>query len=363
MDGGRSVGGFPCEFQRATKRNSVDVLVCTHNDADHANGIAGFLQSGLSCKEVWLPASWTDRLDDLILRPGHFTEELARNILESGEGNRRNLESEGTYLEQLVDDYAEGGRLDELPERIETNLLVERALEGEIQEELGGLDRSHSIAWHPIWVETCLREWWLVDRNFRLFLESIEAAERIRQIALLAYHRGCLIRWFEYTASGASGGIPGRLIPVNACEVVKVQLKRWTALMYLALSVSNRESLVFCSPRDNDPGILFTADSDLRFSNSIPWHNEMIITAPHHGSEANAAAYQRFDRETKQTIRTIWVRSDGRFRKRPGRSYLSLKASRFCTICRGSQQPKQDLQFTSGSQQWQAPATRGCSCI
>jgi beta-lactamase superfamily II metal-dependent hydrolase len=52
IDGGRSVGGFASQFQRVTERDRVDVLVCTHNDADHANGIIGFLQSGLGCTEV-----------------------------------------------------------------------------------------------------------------------------------------------------------------------------------------------------------------------------------------------------------------------------------------------------------------------
>lgn len=89
IDGGRSVGGFPSQFQRATKRDRVDVLVCTHNDADHANGIIGFLQAGLGCTEVWLPASWTDRLEDLFLRPGDFTGELVENVMALAEGVSR----------------------------------------------------------------------------------------------------------------------------------------------------------------------------------------------------------------------------------------------------------------------------------
>jgi beta-lactamase superfamily II metal-dependent hydrolase len=42
VDGGRSAQVFPYQFQRVTKRNGVDILVCTHNDADHAVAISVF---------------------------------------------------------------------------------------------------------------------------------------------------------------------------------------------------------------------------------------------------------------------------------------------------------------------------------
>src|SRR5579883_17453 len=362
VDGGRSVSGFPSEFQRATKCNGVDVLVCTHNDADHAKGTAGFLQAGLGCNEVWLPASWTDRLEDLFLRPGNFTDELVENVMALDEGITRNREREGSLLEQLGDDYADEGPADEQSESVETDHLLERALERGIEEELRERDWPYPFAWPSRWGTRLLRGWWQDDRRFRLFLESIEAGERIRQIAQLAYHRGCQIRWFEYTNSGAAGGIQDKLIPVNAREVLTVRARKWSALMYLALTVANRRSLVFFSPAEAGPGILLTADSDLRLSNPIAWQCGMIVTAPHHGSESNAAAYARFQREMPQTGSSIWVRSDGRFRSRPGTSYVNLKAARFCTICRGSRQPKQDLLFTLGNQQWQPVGTRACIC-
>ena len=45
IDGGKSVQKLPELFKENTKTNEVGVLVCTHNDADHANGILGFLDS------------------------------------------------------------------------------------------------------------------------------------------------------------------------------------------------------------------------------------------------------------------------------------------------------------------------------
>src|SRR5215470_15953666 len=80
VDGGRSRSGFPAMFQTATKADGVSVAVCTHNDADHANGILGFLKAGLRCEEVWLPGRWLAALPD-VLKP--FVEvfvELAADV-------------------------------------------------------------------------------------------------------------------------------------------------------------------------------------------------------------------------------------------------------------------------------------------
>jgi len=89
----------------------------------------------------------------------------------------------------------------------------------------------------------------------------------------------------------------------------------------------------------------------------------MIVTAPHHGSESNAYAYKRFWRETSGKISTIWVRSDGRFKRRPGPSYLSMP-QRYCTLCRNSGYPKQHVQFIGSGGKWQpVPGTRKCTCV
>ena len=37
-------------------KNNLDVLICTHYDADHINGILGILESNkYTFKELWLP--------------------------------------------------------------------------------------------------------------------------------------------------------------------------------------------------------------------------------------------------------------------------------------------------------------------
>ena len=74
VDGGASAEQIARHVRQET--DDLDVLVCTHNDADHANGVVGLLESKLPCKEVWLPGQWTNRLADLLSNSPAFAEEI-----------------------------------------------------------------------------------------------------------------------------------------------------------------------------------------------------------------------------------------------------------------------------------------------
>jgi len=211
------------------------------------------------------------------------------------------------------------------------------------------------------------RFWRRNYERFRLFVEALSAAVRIRQISLAAFRSGALIRWFDFIGGGrqvSSGGIGGFLIPVNAREIVRIRRPKRSALEYLALTASNRESLVFMSPSThNSPAMLFTADSDLSFSQPIGWTSGMLITAPHHGSEDNKKAYDRFREDTSNNIKDVtWVRSDCCSRSRPGPSYLQSPGTRYCTICRGSMLPKQNVRLVFQLNTWKPVCTRICCC-
>jgi beta-lactamase superfamily II metal-dependent hydrolase len=80
VDGGRNPSGFADVFRKATKAHGVSVVVCTHNDADHANGIIGFLQSGFRCREVWLPGRWLSALPNVLKPFVDVLVELAADV-------------------------------------------------------------------------------------------------------------------------------------------------------------------------------------------------------------------------------------------------------------------------------------------
>jgi hypothetical protein len=208
-----------------------------------------------------------------------------------------------------------------------------------------------------------------VSKKCRLIIEAIKASNLIRKIVLAAYRSRSLIRWYDYVGnheySNPSGGISDFLVPVNAVEVTKIRRRKKSALEYVALTRVNKQSLVFLSPQDDvSPGVLFTADSDLSFYQTIPWHDQMIITSPHHGSENNRNAYTRFYRDTQGKLSVVWVRSDRRSSRRPGKSYLAVGGNKYCTICRGSGLPTQNVELVVSkyNMAWQPVNTRKCQC-
>ena len=179
---------------------------------------------------------------------------------------------------------------------------------------------------------------------------AIDAASRIRAIAIAAFHRGIPVRWFDFDLARPSGVIAA-LQPVNARPIARVRPRIGLLLHWLALTVANKKSLVFWSPpADQHPGVLFTADSDLAGIRMPKPLSGSIITAPHHGSEANAAAYLAVTAFEQQSSTLTWVRSDGGYRNRPGQSYLGLSSRRLCTLCRrqaGKVLPKQAVHLFS----------------
>lgn len=373
IDGGRNHAKFPSMFQRITKRDGVNVIVCTHNDADHANGILGYLEAGLGCEEVWLPGRWLSVLPD-VLRPfDEVVKQLADDVAETDTSTH--VEEPQSSLSPL-EAYAERmhrGRIED--STAEEMLSAER--DGWPEQCAQMLEQAEPWealscclgSWHPddrpIWL--CHHYRMLGPAGDQLLWSAIDAADRIRAIATAAFHRGIPVRWFEFGTGAPSGGTR-MLQPINGRAVAKVYPRVAPLLEYLALTVSNKESLVFWSPAaEGYPGVLFTADSDLT-SVSLPSSlDNAIVTAPHHGSEKNANAYSAVASTAQNNAQSItWVRSDGRYRSRPGSTYLRLSSRRLCTLCRHAQASvtaKQAVHLYSRGGTWvRHRASQGCSC-
>ena len=359
VDGGRSVRQFPGLFSNHLEARHVNALVCTHNDADHANGVLGFLRSDLRCDEVWLPALWFERMRDLLETPNEFVNNLLNDV-EEFNFPRGDGDSDHMTLDEVSESYVDEPR--ESPQSHDGPT----PLEGLGRNDSGD---SGAFIWNRYPDPRLSRHWWFLGTNKgRLFTEAMSAAKRIRAIAVACTHRNVPVRWFQYSPNLDHSSLEHSnedLVPINAVQVAAVPNRRRSALHYVALSTANRLSLVFCSPRAEAwPGVLFTADSDLRFASIIPWNVGMIVTAPHHGSEANENAYSRAECEMEDASDLFWVRSDGNFTSRPGRSYCALPDERrFCTLCRQTCDQKQAVGFRINDGCWTPCASvRGCSC-
>jgi len=343
VDGGISATGI-VGLIGATGLCRIDVVVCTHADSDHANGVLGLLEnSAAEISEVWLPGDWTMRLKDLCRNPVEFYIEIAQDCSAS---NAVKLDSVVPKAAEQSD--TEGNDLDLTG--------VAAAFEDDFIPEELPIDEL-------TWAELGLVSSWRM-RQQPLWIEAVQTAARIRRIARLAQHRGCRIRWFDFDAfdkgASAAGGEPF-LAPTNSVELTHTTLRRPSALEFLHLSTANRRSLVFLSPGANvRSDILFTADSDLA-QEIPPLRPGSLATAPHHGSEANAAAYKQL----KAVESLVLVRSDGRFKDRPGASFKEMAATKFCTLCNVSANTSQLKQAVvlefNGS--WRAiTPTIPCTC-
>ncbi len=211
VDGGRARSAFGAVFQATTRADGVSVAVCTHNDADHANGIMGFLESGLRCNEVWLPGQWLNTLP-YVLKP--FIEVFVTLADDVAQAEVFEVDQPGEHVSPLerfaeqVHDRLKHGHLDE-----DVSPLVE---DGWPEKDIQLIEQAKPWeegpwAWHP-------DEWpgpffprpryWALDRQrVQLLWSAIDAARRIRSIATEAFHRGITVRWFEHNTTHPSGPV------------------------------------------------------------------------------------------------------------------------------------------------------------
>lgn len=362
VDGGRSIEKLPSLIDKYLKIDHLDIVVCTHNDADHTNGIIGILKNtATKISEIWLPGNWSPRLEDLVNNPKLFISELCEQIPSDN--------SDVSSLESWIDlhyhemDYPSSWEEKSYQEEIERNS------ETESQNEIWWkIISNHRYFFHP-------RPSHISNLDL-LWLDTVDAAKRIREIYLLACDNGIPVRWFDFNKfqlNGCPSGSNKFLKPINSCEIKPDFKSKIKALHYLALTVSNKQSLVFLTPENKiHPGVLFTADSDFSFitnNQSLfdpkPKH-PFLITAPHHGSESNAKAYNVINSWHSDPKKIIWIRSDGRFKNRPGKSYLSVQGERLCTNCRPFTAAHQLIEFSSNGKKWNPiknPKTCDCSQI
>ena len=363
VDGGANKEALPRLVNKHLNNiKEFDIVICTHNDADHAYGLIGLLrEKKIKIGEVWLPGSWSYKLKELIKNPNSFFIELADDISIIPDQELSTLESLTIFTENS---FQEVDRYEEIDNELLLNLCNQNTtLAYNLYSDLLRILEPSS---------------WLSQPKRRiLWLSAISAANNIREIAYLAYQRQIRIRWFDFDEfkrrGQPSGGKKDVLEPVNARET-RPRTVRISSLKYLYLTEYNEKSLVFLAPEDsNRPGVLFTADSDFKlFDIQHPSPTlSMIVTTPHHGSEENENAYKKINGWHKNPSSLIWVRSDQRNnilkKGRPGNSFLSVSGQKLCTICHPpSNQTKQVVKLShsqSGLVKWFWDSNvRTCQC-
>jgi hypothetical protein len=334
VDGGKS-RDLPDRLVKAGIDNPL-LVVCTHNDSDHTNGLYDYFEAGGTANELWMPATWLEVV--------HRMSEERRDDIES-----------------LFDD-SEDAVLDEL-DRKEGEFIHSDPVEDFLTD---AVQIPSFRRYAPIYVRRFLgghRGVFAITPHNKL----LRAAGNIWNVAAAAARRGVRLVWFDPEVTPkASPSSP--ICVLNATRVSEIRRSRATLKQVLNLTMVNRMSLVLYSPPDpNAPGVLFCADSDFHNIHTPPTDPGMIITAPHYGSndEGNRRVYTKLNTvgASHAPQGWSWVRSDQDNDHRPSGSYLQ-QTHRYCTQCRGRslEQKPQDIEFVASGRQWQTIA-RACNCV
>lgn len=317
--------------QEKIPNNHIDLLVCTHYDADHINGIIGILKSQkFTFKEIWLP--------EILGSIGYTLSKNISELLEDLRNNRFSLEK-NSYFDNFI-----------FSKRDCTEIHKD-SMENNSFEDIDNNVLNNFI------------KYWHYDVFWHIYgysEKSLAMSLTLKAIASLissSLNSGAYIRWFNY--SGNTHNTYGyNLYNENAIQTditIFDSKTFFSALSLISLSNINKYSLVYKYEKENVPDVLFSADSDLHFySSSVVLKDNSIVTAPHHGSATNNSAYQKISGNN-----LFYVRSDRGQQARPGQEFLK-QSQKYCTICRNNT-PKQKVELLYNGTTFVTSAKQ-CTC-
>lgn len=342
----------------------LDIVLCTHGDGDHAGGLPNLLNQWAGrVGQVWLPGQWVDVIPKLVLDPKTFLTSLVRELkaeLEvSSEDIRRIIRDDDDQAEAIsAEDTSRSKTKDDISsdhvifgeDGFDSNLLEApkepewfaslRNLADEIIGDVAA-ERAFASARNSVLRRRRRAGDALQSKIANYWLKLIKTAEAVRGIAVSAIRHEIPTRWFDFEEFArtrkSKGGVRGFLVPINAIEQAPPPT---IAPLYRLLTQVNEESLVFLAPPKRDMfGVLFCGDSPLgdgvNYINSfLPCrdyrHWPMVVTAPHHGSESNGAAYNHL----RSWANTAVLLRTGGSTKQPGKTFLAQNhCLKLCAKC------------------------------
>ena len=305
--------------------NHFDVLICTHYDADHLNGIIGILKSKkYTFKELWMP--------EILGSIGYTISKKKLSILE--------------ILRKSISHDEDENRKSEFQQN-----EIKRNKEG-FENDFEKL--NYDILWNSykyLKNESKHRYNYFHKDTFGLYMNL----KKITNLLHLCLNSGSYIRWFSFIDNMDAKIVNHNLWSLNCIETGLSEYNMDDLNKALYLTTINEKSLVFKYMNPEKPEILFTADSDLSFvSNNIQLNDYSIVTAPHHGAQSSSIAYSKIS-----GFKLTFVRSDMFQVKRPCQEYIQ-KEYKYCTVCRvKTEKQKVVLDLIKGQFYSQS---RICSC-
>ncbi|MBC7104127.1 MAG: hypothetical protein H5U22_26515 [Rhizobium sp.] len=385
----------------------IDVAICTHQDADHANGFRTFADqwcgNGNTIGEFWLPGRWAVGFPSVLTNPiGLVTQiregaESAENRRLVGEDRERLGRDQSGHektdtlapLSKVTDAFREYAVPDwyediSREDRLATSLGVSADQLSELRAEIEETDSYHDDVFRVAEVSfrSLLRSW-LFDEPYERIevsvraLQALDVAKSISSIARAALRWSIPIRWFDFglfeSTEKPSGGIAGFLKPICSVELSRPPVNPSSDVVFLALALSrqNVESLVFYRVENSrEPGVLFLGDSRLSFGLASPKKDfempavspvrQIIATAAHHGSQVNDHAYEVINQWASGS--PLYIRNGGEHNQTLHEFHR--QAFRRCAVCRECAGRRTSRRVVVGSvgNEWSWPPLDGAPC-
>ena len=309
---------------------SIDLVICTHYDKDHINGIIEILKSDIHVKELWLPSreqyyilkEYLNKLEDALKTYNEYTRESHRAHCKKENCGIKDLRRKKwacTYSPK--NERKSHIRKPSCFERLTLDTVINYS---KCQFTTQSIAFNHKTAVN--YYLDSLRQICSVRDGCHKIHETIDNNVQGKPKILL--------RYFEFAGNLSVQTIfddnSFEMVGLNCIEVVP---KRGVINRHiLKLTTINKESLVFMFNAFEDCKILFTADSGfLKINEQVKklMTNVKIVTAPHHGSndQAHKKIYKLYDGKT-----VVFVRSDNHNKNRPCDEYIRLE-NKHCTIC------------------------------
>jgi len=312
-----------CENLLSAKQiKNLDLIIITHYDSDHINGLLEVLESNISVTEIWLPENF-----------GRIKETLK--------------EKKDNLLKKIINNDAE-------PEYLHSKIIIETNTSKRYTHIFININDDNDITSNKVvsyirYLEKKNNISEKVIKNMNdntvnviqplsnILITYIEKRHiiKIDKIVNECENKKIKIRWMKYTHKLENKKVNNNinLLCVNGKENknIKEYIDDIETIYYL--SKINSESLVYkYHSNDKTPNVLFSADSGFEFlgkKEKIKLNNNSLITAAHHGSsdQKNINTYRLVNGEN-----LIYVRSYHNQIKKPCCEYIRLEG-KYCVKC------------------------------
>jgi ribonuclease BN (tRNA processing enzyme) len=302
----------------------IHIIICTHYDADHINGILGILKSNKwKFNEIWLP--------EILGSIGYTISKSHRKWLNALRKFREISVGESINSSDLP--YVDKDNNEDVS-IASLNLFLNF--------------RFFYYQQHPSWVYDEPE----IDNDGEIITNLHSACSMVKN----SLSSGAYVRWFKYKNAEQSIDCGNNMIAINSIETGVTIYDPIQLAKALLLTTINKESLVFLFNHNHFPNVLFAADSDLKFSKSISLKDNSIVTAPHHGSDENKKAYSIIVGKN-----LCFVRSDSFNNTRPCNTYID-QLNRYCTRCRNASNEQKVILEFDGNSMSPTNGTNPCTC-